>query len=219
MNKLLLAALLASVATGAFAADLPNQKGPPPAPAQVYAPPFSWTGLYAGINVGGAFGDLSNTNFSNPNGGVFGGQVGYNLQINQFVAGVEADLDGTSAIANNTYALGTNKFATGLMTTERVRAGLAMDRTLLFLTAGYAGIDTRASYNDTVNGLAGWQQSWRNGAAVGGGVEYAFTNNISVKAEYLYTPFVDQTYFAGTPDAEKNSFSTNTVRAGLNYKF
>ena len=218
MNKLLLAALLASVATGAFAADLPTKKGAPPAPAQVYAPAFSWTGFYAGINGGWAWGDLSNTNFSNPNGGMFGGQVGYNLQINQFVAGVEADLDGTDMHSRNAYALGTNKFATGAMTTERVRAGLAIDRTLLFLTAGYAGIDTRASYNDTVNGTSGWQSSWRNGGAVGGGVEYAFTNNISAKMEYLYTPFASQTYFTGA-DAEKSSFSTNSIRAGLNYKF
>ena len=219
MNKLLLAALLASVATGAAAADLPTAKGAPPAPAPVYAPPFSWTGFYVGVNGGWGWGDLSSTNFANPNGGMIGGTVGYNWQMNQFVLGVEADLDGTDINSTNTYALGTNKFSTGAMTTERVRGSLAIDRTLLYLTGGYAGIETTGSFNDTVNGASGWQDSWRNGAAVGGGVEYAFTNNISAKVEYLYTPFADQTYFAGTPDTEKNSFSTNSIRGGLNFKF
>ena len=202
MNKLLLAALLASVATGAFAADLPTRKGAPPAPAQVYAPPFSWTGFYVGVNGGWGWSDLSSTNFSNGNGGIFGGQAGYNLQMGQFVGGVEADLDGTDISSRNVYALGTNKFSTGLLTTERVRGGLAIDRALLFLTAGYAGVDTRASYNDTVFGTANSQSSWRNGGAFGGGVEYALTNNISLKGEYLYMPFASQTYFTGH-DAEK----------------
>ena len=193
-------------------------KGPPPAPAPLYAP-FSWTGFYVGINGGGSFGDLSSTNFANPNGAMFGGQVGYNQQFNQFVFGLEADLDGTDINSRSTYALGTNKFSTGLMTTERGRVGFAIDRALLYATGGYAGIDTRGSYNDVVNGFSGSQSTWRNGATVGGGVEYAFTNNISARVEYLYSSFANQTYFAGTPDAERNSFSTNTIRAGLNYKF
>jgi outer membrane immunogenic protein len=218
MNKLLLAALMASVATGAFAADLPTRKGPPPAPAQVYAPPFSWTGFYVGINGGWGWGDISSTNFSNPNGGQIGGTVGYNLQFNQFVVGLEADLDGTDISSRNSYVLGTNKFNTGLETTERARAGFAIDRALLFVTGGYAGIDTRASYNDTVNGLSGNQSAWRNGGVVGGGLEYALTNNISLKGEYLYSQFANQSYFTG-PDYEKNSLSVNSVRAGVNYKF
>ena len=40
MKKFLLAALLAGVATSAFAADLPTRKAPP-APAPVYMPPAS----------------------------------------------------------------------------------------------------------------------------------------------------------------------------------
>jgi outer membrane immunogenic protein len=219
MNKLLLAALFASVATGAFASDLlPTKKGQPPAP-QVYAPPFSWTGFYIGVNGGWGWSDLSSTNFANGNGGMFGGQAGYNLQMGQFVGGIEADLDGTDISSRNAYTLGTNKFSTGLLTTERVRGGLAIDRALLFVTAGYAGIDTRASFNDTFNGLSGYESTWRNGGAFGGGVEYAITNNISLKAEYLYMPFASQTYFSGTPDSEKSDLSINSVRGGINYKF
>ena len=219
MNKLLLAAVMASVATGAFAADLPTRKGPPPAPV-TYAPAFSWTGFYVGLNGGGGFGDISSTHFANPNGGEFGGQVGYNMQFNQFVVGVEADLDGTDLSKRNIYALGagvgSNKFSTGLMTTERLRAGYAIDRTLLYVTGGYAGIETRASNNVDTPGA---EHVWRNGGAIGAGAEYAITNNITAKVEYLYTPFANATYFGGAPSAETNDFSISSVRAGINYKF
>ncbi len=218
MKKFLLAALMAGVASSAFAADLPTHKAPPQAPV-VYAPPFTWTGFYVGVNGGWGFGDLSNSNFSAPSGGLLGAQAGYNYQMGQFVAGLEADLDWTDLNKSNIYALGTNKFSTGTMTTERLRAGIALDRALIYVTGGYAGISTSASFNDTVNGLTASETTWRNGGAIGGGVEYAFTNNITAKAEYLYVPLSDQTYFAGTPDGERNSFGIDIIRAGLNYKF
>jgi len=106
--------VLASLAIGApaVAADLPL-KAPPP----MVAPAFSWTGLYIGVNGGGAWGDsdLSTaTIFSptgyfaassvpainavgqqhvNPSGGTAGGQVGYNWQSGVVVYGVEADIE------------------------------------------------------------------------------------------------------------------------------
>ena len=217
MNKILLAALLAGVASSALAADLPSKKGPPPAPV-AYAPAFSWTGFYIGANTGWAFADPSSSNMPNASGGMIGGQAGYNYQIGQFVGGVEADLDYNAASHSHSTALGTNKLSVGTMTTERVRAGVAMDRALLFVTGGYAGVDVRGSFNNT-SGLTGAQTVWRNGGVIGAGLEYAFTNNISAKAEYLYMPFSSASYFAGTPDAEKSGLGINTIRAGVNYKF
>ena len=130
-----------------------------------------------------------------PNGGLLGGPAGYNYQVGQFVGGVEADLDWTDMNKSNVYALGTNKFSTSTMTTERLRAGIALDRTLLFVTGGYAGIETKGSFNDTLNLISGSQSTWRNGGVIGGGVEYAFTNNITAKAEYLYMPTVGRELF------------------------
>jgi len=223
MKKFLLAALLAGVATSAFAADLPTHKAPPMM-QPVYAPAFSWTGFYIGVNGGLGYADVGNTNFASSSGGVAGGTVGYNYQIGQFVGGVEGDLDWTgmgksNAYVNGAVAAGTNKFNTEAMVTDRLRAGLAVDRALFFVTGGYAGVETNASFNDVLNKIGGSQSTWRNGGVVGGGVEYAFTNNISAKAEYLYAPMFSQTYFAGTPDAEKNSLALSLFRVGVNYKF
>jgi outer membrane immunogenic protein len=100
------------------------------------------------------------------------------------------------------------------LATVRARAGFAVDRALLFVTGGYAGAEMNASYAGI-----GSQSDWRSGGVIGGGLEYAFTDNISAKAEYLYAPFYDKSYFGGTPGAEKSGLDLSLVRAGLNYKF
>jgi outer membrane immunogenic protein len=219
MKTLVLAVLMAGVATGALAADLPTHKAPM-APAPMYTtPPFTWGGLYLGINGGFGYADLSNTNFGSPGGGVIGGTIGYNWQMGQVVFGAEADLDYGFLSADNTFGNGTTSFSTTWMTTERLRLGYAVDRALFYVTGGYAGIQTQASIADAVAPFAGTQDSWRSGGVIGGGIEYAFTNNITAKAEYLWAPMEDKTYWAGTPDQETNRMSLSLVRVGLNYKF
>jgi outer membrane immunogenic protein len=214
MKKFLLAALLAGVATSALAADLPTRKAPP-APTPAYAPPtFTWTGFYVGANGGYGVGDLTNSRFGAPSGGLVGGTAGYNYQIGQFVAGVEGDLDWADMTKSGTNAIGAYKSDVSTLATARARAGFAVDRALLFVTGGYAG----AEMKDTYAGI-GSQSDWRNGGVIGAGLEYAFTNNISAKAEYLYAPLTDKTYFGGTAGVEKSGVDMSLVRAGLNYKF
>jgi outer membrane immunogenic protein len=217
MWKFWIAGLMAAVSTSAFGADLPTAKAPP-APAPYYAPLFTWTGFYVGVNGGYAYRSMSSSNLPSASGGVVGGTAGYNYQIGQFVGGIEGDLDYTDTAKSGGFFNGTNKLTTNTMTTERVRAGLAMDRSLFYITGGYAGIGTRGSFIDN-NGVFGAQNAWRNGGVVGGGVEYAFTNNVTAKAEYLYAPFSSQTYFGGTPYAENSGLSLSLFRVGVNYKF
>ena len=96
-------ALVASVAFthAAAAADLGGAPRRPindePLP---YGPAFSWTGLYIGAHVGYGWSDADwqfdatpgiSTNHSG-SGALAGGQIGYNLQVRQFVFGAEADL-------------------------------------------------------------------------------------------------------------------------------
>ena len=78
---------------------------------------------------------------------------------------------------------------------------------------------TQASIADSFDGFAATQNGWRSGGVIGGGIEYAFTNNITAKAEYLWAPMEDKTYWAGTPDQETNHMSLSLARVGLNYKF
>ncbi|HEY1945057.1 MAG TPA: outer membrane protein [Roseiarcus sp.] len=209
MKKFLLAALLAGVATSAFAADLPTRKAPP-APAPVYMPPvFTWTGFYVGVNGGGAFAN-GGRDFGDPDGGEVGGTVGYNYQLGQIVLGVEADWDWASLNQNGVNFVGPYKNNIDDILTARARLGYAIDRTLLYVTGGYAGADQELKFP----GLAS-NDTWRSGGVIGGGVEYAFTNNISAKAEYLYAPFGDSTNLMGA----KSDLNLSLVRVGLNYKF
>jgi outer membrane immunogenic protein len=222
MKRILTAALLASVATSAFAADLPSHKAPPMAP--VYAPPaFSWTGFYVGVNGGygaGTFDHFGGTEFGNPSGGLVGGTVGYNYQINQFVVGVEGDLDWADIQKSQTFGDGSTSKAT-LDSLGHVlgRLGFAYDRALFYAVGGYAGGNVNASFNDVPLGLALSNSGWQNGYAVGAGIEYAVTPNVSVKAQYLYSQLGDKTYFGGTPDGVKTGLAVNTFTTGINYKF
>src|ERR1700686_5646881 len=74
-------------------------------------PPFSWTGFYVGVNVGAAGHEATTQDLngwgaanatppyitpwfnSNKTATSYGGQVGYNRQVSNFVVGVEADLN------------------------------------------------------------------------------------------------------------------------------
>ncbi|MBO0751053.1 MAG: porin family protein [Bradyrhizobiaceae bacterium] len=60
------------------------------APAAAAPYPYSWSGLYAGGDVGFGWVNSGNSNF------VGGGQLGYNWQNYRWVFGVEGDVSGTS---------------------------------------------------------------------------------------------------------------------------
>jgi outer membrane immunogenic protein len=104
--------------TWASAADLPL-KAPPPPP-----PPPLWTGFYIGLNGGYSWGrSETNVTFINTatglaitpppgsitgatfdlNGGVFGGQIGYNWQSDRFVLGVETDIQWSGQKGNASF--------------------------------------------------------------------------------------------------------------------
>jgi outer membrane immunogenic protein len=217
MKTLFLAVLMAGAATGALAADLPTHKAPI-APAPVYAPAFTWGGLYLGINGGYAFAAVGDSNFASPNGGVIGATLGYNWQMGQLVYGVEGDFDYAFTKRSNDFAFGSNTYNVNWMTTERLRLGYAVDRALFYVTGGYAGVNTHATVSD-VFGNNFTQNNWRNGGAIGAGIEYAFTNNITAKGEYLWLPLQDKTYWSGTPYEETNHMNVSLFRVGLNYKF
>ena len=70
--------------------DLPNTKSPSPARQ------LPWTGIYAGLDIGYGWGEPYGLK-----GAIGGGQVGYNYQFSPlFVAGVEADINGTGLSTN-----------------------------------------------------------------------------------------------------------------------
>jgi outer membrane immunogenic protein len=262
MKKILLASVaLFGFAGAASAADLP-MRAAPPAPIIAAAPIFTWTGFYVGVNAGyGWHNDDSNAAVFVPGGAVGvgspagtitfgdsegdgfvgGGQIGYNYQTGSFVIGVETDIqwadlggdNGTAVYpaAWNAYAFRPAGVAGGVdwFGTVRARAGVAFDRALIYATGGFAYGGGEGS-----NDFFGNDDDVRTGWTLGGGVEYAFTNNLTGGLEGLWVNLDNDnnTYVGssvpalgadrraveapGSRDSESEFF---LVRAKLNYKF
>jgi outer membrane immunogenic protein len=110
------------------------------------------------------------------------------------------------------------------MWTARLRAGYAVERALLYVTGGYAGASIDAKYSNpgstvpVVAASSGSTSQLHHGWALGAGLEYAFTRNISMKGEYLYANLGEKPSFAA-PYATKIDPSISTVRMGVNYRF
>jgi len=212
-------------AVSAQAADLPNRKQAP-AYAPIAAPvqAFSWNGFYIGANTGyatGAFTKGGKGDFGSPSGGLLGLTAGYNYQVGQFVAGIEGDYDWTSMHSKASPAL--NISGNGRLTstgTLRGRVGYAADRALIYATGGLAvgNISGKLYDNAVIPAVAYGQHSTHTGYTLGAGIEYAFTNNVSAKAEYRYTSLGNKAYFGGV-DATSAGLHSNAVLVGLNYHF
>jgi outer membrane immunogenic protein len=66
--------------------------------------------------------------------------------------------------------------------TVRARAGVAFDRVLVYATGGFAF----GGFDGGNGGFVDDGDDIQGGYAVGGGIEYAFTNNLTAKIEGLY---------------------------------
>jgi len=225
MKKILLAGVAAAglIASGAaaFAAALPSRNVAPVAPAPVL-PIFTWTGFYAGVNAGYGWGEFSKApGFDDPDGFVGGAQIGYNYQIGQFVVGLETDIQYSDLSGKTrpvTFAdgnVGVGRGEVEYFGTVRGRIGAAFDRALIYVTGGLAYGETKFRGLDTTAGLSFSKSKTTAGWTIGGGLEYAFTDNITAKAEYLYVDLGDNRYYG----ANKAETKFSVVRAGLNYKF
>ncbi len=249
-KKLLLsAALFIAAISTASAADLtrPYTKAPPmPAPVL-----FSWTGFYIGLNAGGKW--LSNTDDTLTGHGttvtfgdsdsswIAGGQVGYNWQApgSAWVFGVEGDIDAQRFSRSFAVATSIGPFVPGdtfslesnWQASLRGRIGYAWDRVLLYATGGVAFTQLKGIANLVGVGVV-TDDTTRTGATVGGGVEYAIWNNVSLGVEGRYTWYGDETFNAGNvvtgpgcsavaPCAVSDRFNLNTaeVMGKINFRF
>lgn len=229
MRLVLRASVLASAiaaVTAANAADLPRRGAPP---ADYYAPPpiFSWTGFYIGLNAGAALGSYSGGSYqlygNNPAGVIGGAQAGYNYQIApNLIVGAEANIDGSSLSSSNSLPFFgfAGSAQMNALVTVRGRVGYTMDRAMFYVTGGLAVGSINAQINDQ-RGFPFWGSSsaWQAGYTLGGGLEYALTNNVSAKVEYLYTSIGTNDYFRYTQDYSRLGLDFSTVRAGVNYHF
>jgi len=162
MHKFAVALLTTTVLGFTFgaasAADFPSS-GVMPGMPSLYSRAHVWSGVYVGLNAGGAFGTFdANATFGalsadlgsvSANGFIGGGQVGAQIQYQHFVYGIEGDFQGSSQKHSDTYnVLGTPVTVSESMpwfATVRGRLGWAMDNVLLYGTGGMAIVDGKIS--------------------------------------------------------------------------
>lgn len=220
MRKLtILASLLVinaiSSAGAAYAADLeavPYSKTP-----AFIVPAYDWSGGYIGVSIGYGWGRsadtsslgvpplFSDTVSSKMNGVIGGAQIGYNLQMQNWLVGLEADFQGTGQSSTHSFTCPagvctvipgafavlpgpaipvTQRQQLDFFGTVRGRAGLVVAPTVLFYaTAGlaYGQVDSNSALVGSTRA-----QNYNPGWTVGGGIEGAIGGGWTAKLEYLY---------------------------------
>lgn len=254
-------ALAALISGPAMAADL-RLKTPVSPPVAVY----NWTGFYAGLHAGTAWGShdfsghadgawlgfppfqlaffAANESPKLKSSGFAGGaQFGFNYQTGSIVWGLEGDISWLTLKASQrigaqdpnggTLTIFDTSAKSSWLATVRPRVGFAANAALLYVTAGLAvahvesslGVHRPAS-GYTTFGSVSTHGPTRTGWTAGGGFEYMFAPNWSLKAEYLYVDLgsvsyttIEQTQFTNYFESVSMKTTLNIVWAGLNYKF
>jgi outer membrane immunogenic protein len=199
-----------------------------------------WSGFYAGLNSGRAFGESdyvpTDPILNSPpatfdgDGQLFGAQVGYNMQSGTTVYGIQADVSGTdisaSTIIDPMGTFPTNaSYEANWVATVRGRVGVTKDAMLIYATAGLALTEASATVtNLTAQGDDRTRTETFNGYTIGFGTEHAITETVSITAEYLYSDFGSATFnFGSVFDlgdlTADGSIVSHSVKVGLNYRF
>jgi outer membrane immunogenic protein len=245
MKKLLLSNVALGILTLGFAvnagaADLPR--------APIYKAPepvWTWTGFYIGGHLGAGWGDktwqvasiipngFGDQGLHHVRGALGGGQVGFNVQLANWVVGVEADaswadLNGQNAannfVINSVSAI--NRTKVDSIGTVAGRLGYAVDRVLGYVKGGGAWAHDKYTVSSlTAPDLAiATASETRGGWIVGIGLEYAFAPSWSVKFEYDHLDlgtkrnrFTDGTTLPAFD--EDISQRLNLFKFGINYRF
>ena len=233
LTTVALAAL--GVATSASAADLaprPYTKAPP-----VVVAVYDWTGFYIGANGGWGSGrkcwdfrsPLTGTLVSegchDADGGVAGGQIGYNWQAGAWVFGLEAQGDWADLRGSNISTLfpgATNRSRIDSFGLFTGRVGYAWNNSMLYVKGGAAVTHDKYDYRATgaVDPFSTASET-RWGGTVGVGVEYGFTPNWSFAIEYdhLFMGSRDLAFAAPSTAVDRIRQDVDLVTARINYRW
>ncbi len=221
-------ALLFSAAAGA--ADLRGVTLPP---APDLPPLYSWNGFYAGlqggyswgssrVRVGDVAGPFAPASFRIDDNLAFGGaHAGFNYQMGGIVLGIEGDVEVLDSSSRFTNGGLTGRITRDWQGAARARIGYAFDRLMIYAAAGASFTE----YERRVYDGAGFGErltSARTGWNIGAGINFAFTDNLILGAEYRYTDFGRNRFassgaFPGLTGSQE--LTTHAARASIAYKF
>ena len=221
-------ALLLATSSATLAADADMQRDPIP---EAMPSAFNWTGASLGLQAGYVWSDARTTDpFANyipfdPDGFSAGLYAGYDHQFgNGIVLGIDADIGFSTAEGTSiafTPAGAPLPITTGTAEIEwqgaiRARLGYAMGRFLPYLAGGFAA--ARVHHAIDVAGIAVVSGSdVYTGYTVGAGLDYALTENITLRGEYRFSDLGDRDFTTLLP--LNIEVQTSDVRLGLAYRF
>ncbi|MCB1504531.1 MAG: porin family protein [Hyphomicrobiaceae bacterium] len=171
------------------------------------AAPFSWSGFYLGGHIGGTWSPVAYQYTSaayvfdntyaydravwvDPSSLSGGLQLGLQRQFGRFVTGVEIGYSfqegsETVLVRSNLTSLKTEM---GDLLTVAGRFGIANDKLLSYVKAGYASADIAVDGLELRNSivLRNRAHDLAHGYLLGAGIEYAIMDNVTVGLDYTY---------------------------------
>lgn len=204
-----------------------------------------FSGLYIGSHVGGNFPSIEvEGNFDNagatsyvlsPDDWTAGVQVGYNLPYAGFVLGIEGAVSFGSEVDTRDVVVpdsgdSRDDFASYVFKdtiTLAARIGVPVTPDIIpFAKFGVAWADVEGVAADTDgdppvldNADLTTINGWETGYVVGGGVEFLWARNWSIKAEYEYMDFGSFTTGNADGDRITHDITNQAVKVGMNYHF
>ena len=135
------------------------------------------------------------------------------FQFGNLVYGAGGDISFTNAEALGIIAHVPVTASVDWLATARLRVGYALDRILVYGTAGLA-------FSGMELPLPGGSISHtHNGWVAGAGLEVAITGTISARAEYLFTDLDEATGITPVGSPFTAEFDSQTLRAGVVLRF
>jgi outer membrane immunogenic protein len=210
---------------------------------------FRLVRFYTGGFVGYGFSDVSVTTedgfnnedefeFSYETDGFYAGSIiGYNLNFNAFVLGIEAELghidleDESQDPRTNDPGEGIASVNTDFFGNISGRLGVGFDRFLVYGKGGFAFADVEVEFEDAfaadgsetlIEGTD--EDEYLFGYTVGGGVEVGVGERWTVRGEYMYADLeeITQTVTSsdgGEFDVEHDLEDIHTVKLGVTRRF
>jgi outer membrane immunogenic protein len=210
---------------------------------------YDWTGVYGGVHAGFIQANVTvdgrarliegqpstdrlDLSYERDVDGFVGGALGgVNFQAGSFVFGLDMDFGGVVADGEGTeHVEGTEmdiRFQHGIDWNAHVRGrlGFALDRVLVYGAGGLAIADfdvksNRSLQSDNDLDDGGHATGW----SAGGGLEYAVTDNLLIRAEYLHDDYTDEEFIvndvtAVVSDNFQVGFTDDIFRVGVSWKF
>jgi outer membrane immunogenic protein len=222
------AALLLSVPS--YAADLGGSRAhTPDTDTPSYEDGYSWTGFWLGGSVGyGNYGTelevtAGGTPFAtfdglNGKGGIFGVEAGADYQVGKVVFGASVGYDWNRVKSEVGFGSFSAEVENGNTFYGQARAGVAViPRGLIFGLARYTWEHEGSEVSWTGGGS--YELAKRQGWGIGGGMEYAVTDNLSIKSEYVHTFFDKEEVISGGGFALNEETGADVVKLQANYRF